>query len=432
MKYSIQFFTLTFINLLFVASNMLNAQVPDRNIYFAHGLKGDVGSWKHYTKYVKDTRKANTLTHTYDENNGGIAGAAIQTAGLISSNMGTVATNPSNMAIGHSQGSHVLRSIDRNIQGTAKPFGGFITVGGPNNGAQVLNSMTDGTVQKFNTDACTELFAGPPAILLNSFANWLGIVPNDKICDFLGKIATEKIVGAYMPSTTTDYTVGSPYLTSLQQYNSTIPRMAIVSTETAPHVQWKVAASYTITKPTDLAFEVVDDTKLVTGAQVAQAVYFGLYVYHSMLSSYWLLPQNFFNYHENKAQGYMRGVVWFSESEAKWNKVIGALTINTVAVTVNHCDCLEQYQCAMNPAGCNAWSDIIYNTTTTSTTSDGVVTIPSQSALPGACRTITLLGPNHAEERNHPEITGAFNTIFKGSLDMPFDAQRNWFKTDLR
>lgn len=393
---------------------LLQAQTPERNVFFVHGLNGNAGSWVKYDEYFNSTRKANPIRHGYTEASG-LTGAASDLRGQMA---GSVVPNTysQNIAIAHSQGGLVVRTIAKNYEGAQCPFGGFITVGTPNLGAKVVNSYKTGGFTTFTEDATKELMAGPGWSFfasINPFFTWIANQSIPKMVENL-IVDQSKITN----STTNDYYVGAPFLQNLSGHVANMPKVGIVSAEDAPSSHWKTITNYTVNPVTDLPFNTTDDDDVEVGMKKVHNFYAGQVSWCRFWQANAFLP---FIGRIWKWQGdnWQRGVNWIANSEAKYVNLIGNIELTPHVVPQSICPWpCTMSECVYGQSGCSIQPP--YGTVYTVETfpTDGIVNTNAQ-ALPGAIHNFNVQGANHAEERNHPGITQTFKQLMDGETGVP-------------
>jgi pimeloyl-ACP methyl ester carboxylesterase len=394
----------------------------NRNIIFMHGLGGSSEAWVRYDEYLTSTRKANAFRFTYNEENG-IPGAVASAKGQMTAAVPT-SSYGQNIVIAHSQGGIVTRGIAKTFPANERPFGGFITVGTPNLGAKVITSYKTGKFTAFTQDATAQLLAGPNVSLLNLLPSWIPGVINSQLPGFIEQAIVNE--SGIDHSTTNDFYPGAPYLADLNNYNITIPKVGIVSSETTPNSHWKTLTSYALNSVTALPLNTEDDDDLEIYMTQANGFYTSVMQYYRLRATLAILP----NRQEaflNKAAAWEKGVKWFTNSESKYSELIGNLETKLVTGTTAACappcstlDCTMNYSdCSWNMASSYSYYQTIIHPT------DGIVPLANQY-LPGAIENFVLAGPNHAEQRNHPEISKMFNKILDGTTGSA-NSQINFF-----
>jgi hypothetical protein len=387
----------------------------ERNIIFMHGLGGSEEAWIKYDEYFNATRKANPIRFSYTEASG-IPGA-VNDAQVKMSAAVPASSYPQNIVIAHSQGGIVTRGIAKAFSASQRPFGGFITVGTPNLGARVINSYKTGKFGTFTKDAKNQLLAGPNVSFLNLLPPWIPLILNSQIAGYV----EDKIVSTsgIDHSTTNDFYVGAPYLTALNNYTISIPKVGIISSETTPNSHWKTLSSYTLQPVTSLAFNQEADGELGQYMQKAQKFYSGIMLYYRCRAATPIVPWMSIVYLAKAAQ-WEKGVKWFTSSEDKYIDLIGNVILTPVTVNQQACPWpCSTLDCTMNYSGCSwqsAGTYTYYQSTTYPT--DGLVNNGAQY-LPGAIENFVVTGPNHAQQRNHPGITEVLDNLFDGTIGKP-------------
>jgi hypothetical protein len=417
--------SITAILVVFLGAQCLYAQpTPERNIFLLHGLVPQgtgLNAWKHYSNHFNNTRKANPIKIQYGQQ--GSMAASVQEARASMAAAVPASSFGDNIFIGHSASFALARGIPKDFPASQVPYGGFITVGSPNLGAPVINAYQNNEFHAFSGYSTEELFAGPGAPFLQALPNWITGFGNDKIATFIEDqiVATSGISNPI----TNDFKIGGAYLNQLSNHTSSLPKIGIVSHETVPNSHWKTLTSYVLRPVTDLAFEEVDDDDLETAMRTAQNFYESRETFYRISAAmpHFLPARRLFL---NKARQFERGIKWFQNSEIGYNKLIGGAVMNPIYTTLtNHCPC-DLVDCENGELGCP------YETVTfvsgyvlTEKDTDGIVPKVNQF-LPGALDNIELqVGVNHAQQRNHPLITDAFDKILDGEV-----TQGHFFKVE--
>lgn len=119
----------------------------DRDVYWLHGFTGNSSNIDQYANRYSAERQMTSS----------IPGYATQgsideiTNGLSTS----ITNNPGNFAVGHSLGAIVARNIE--IEGDESEINGYITIHGPNQGANVAAAVLSGEAEEFLTQTEREI-----------------------------------------------------------------------------------------------------------------------------------------------------------------------------------------------------------------------------------------------------------------------------------
>lgn len=219
--------------------------VPDRNVFWVHGLNGDIGSWADAATASEynvapgfPARKLKSITDIDYSQSNGLEEAGAQLGRIIEPYKQIqllFGEDPErNFIIAHSQGGMVTRAltnldycVDFDPLKTLG-YGGVVTYGTPHGGAQILNNKD--MFADFAHDLCTNLTAGPAfdyahkklkfKVFGLSFKIEAGkVLPieeiAEKVCDFVGDVLIPGITFSETPRITQDYEVGSSYLNEL-------------------------------------------------------------------------------------------------------------------------------------------------------------------------------------------------------------------------
>jgi hypothetical protein len=456
----------------------------DRIIFWVHGLAGSSASWSRAAEATTiggaplhpdyPARKAINDLPTYTDFSMDNAAFSVNNAMWDSKGsymvLGNV-TPETNIAIAHSQGGLVIRNVDRlfpqNSAGVdfepyrVAPFGGMVTFGTPHQGAQILNNIDfsgPDMARRFATRTCIDLGDGPIQEKLNtlnlgnlSILN--GIARNalsglggqllNQSCNVLGGFAVPIFFDDFTSGITEDYKVGSPALTTLNAFASTIPKVGFYGEETEP-VMWRNSFFIGVAEPnTFTPFEANNDNALVTMSNSMNTQYISRRqswaAIYSLASTRYNACRIFCS--QKKARrdeakrvlsAYIRGVKWFSTANDQYKAIIGAQTSSVV--TQNYCECYnfntgEETRTPINdPSDCvpilnqeffcyPVTENII---TITEKPSDGVVISESAGNFPGASHNVKLDGSNHQQMRNDDNLKHKLKDLFNGKLEQFF------------
>ncbi len=206
----------------------------NRMLYFIHGLNGTEASWSQADVASTDgvpafqfpARKVLTERVEYDSDQT-LAGARNSVISGIGdppfSSLPEGYNKYDGIAIGHSQGGIVGRSMDkffshRNLSGdlvnaSQRKFGGLVTVATPNQGAQILNN--EDFMRGLVYDLADNLTAGPIREFTSSsnyFVRLMASLVNlsemrDSLVNFIGNDIGSFLIAEGMPKITEEYTV---------------------------------------------------------------------------------------------------------------------------------------------------------------------------------------------------------------------------------
>ena len=361
--------TFFFIICILFLQNIYTQNLPIRSIFLLHGLNGSATHWNVYKPYLDSLLKNKKGVYTINYNSNIGVNNATQEA-LKQMNY---YKNSQNIAIGQSMGGVVLSEVDRINTNTY--FGGFITMGSPNNGGAILNDLKNGSdipdlikgitfnnfEYKSNTynlikEGCNlgskatinalaagaNSLTGGNLLLKKWFVTALPVsnAISSIFCEFiLPKIILEqKSPFKNATQTANDLSVNSAILSNINNTNTETPKIAIYGHEQSP-VHWRVLGNYFYDYPWDLERDKTSDENLVNlindinnitaitenVLNAAGVVYSGL----AISAIWWCLPciprfvstagLNF--YAASTCLDFER---WISSSEAKWHQIIGA------------------------------------------------------------------------------------------------------------
>jgi hypothetical protein len=421
------------IMLVVTATTSVLAQTPERHVFLVHGLVKNgsgLGAWSHYNAYFNNTRKLDPIPFQYSQQ-GTIDQSSIELRGKMQAATPS-SSYPTNFVICHSMGAAVVRNLCKNTPNLSQlPFGGFITVGGVNHGSQVINSYLTGKFTTFSQNAVADLLAGPTPSYLDDHAKFIPDWANSKLAEYLEKKIIEQ--SAIDNPAAAQLAFGGPFMTGLANHTASIPKVGIVSQEDKPNSHWKTITSYALRPVTQLGFNEVDDDDLEIYMKAAKDFYQAkVDKFNKKAAQSWRIRSP--RYFREKAERWLRGVNWFNKSEHAYLELIGGSQLVPVYTTVTQPSCpppCTSMDCAYGNMGCsfqNGSYTYISSYVEVNVDTDGIVT-KSNQYLPGALVNVELpSGVNHAQQRNHPFITNAFNDILNGSIN---GISTTYFKSDL-
>ncbi len=292
-----------------ISSTMAFCQ--DRNVSWLHGLGGSGIVWDDVEDEFDMVRKINTADNSPSYNS--FNGITPPTTSLMS----ILPTDMNSLVVGHSMGGIVARNID--IASSGNKMGGIITVGSPNNGAAIANSLINGDVGRATETACNSLFAGPTSeipginIIINS------IIP-EVICEVMEHTLVESLLESQNNPSTTNLAVQSTQINSLNLGTSGIPLISIWGDERSP-VHWRLVSSIETSN--------TDENKWVNTAEDFRSFYNDIFLIHTSAAvvtgvlgfinpAFWTKTIS----HSYRAFQWKRGANWFDRSESIWNGLI--------------------------------------------------------------------------------------------------------------
>ncbi len=435
--------TLTFI---FAATALIAQDVP---INWVHGLGGTGETWDIYRDIIDAQRASDGSTLAYTEANGMAAFAGevvLQTQSLSAAN-----GNAPAIGVGHSLGGIALRDAAIADPGS---FRGVITVGSPNRGGAIVESVASGRVRRELEYACRQLAAGPstelPALFTSVKVNsglTEEIWTNNQLCEaaydaFIGPGVNGLADGA----SAQDIRPAAPYLTALNSAPQGSPTISIRGEENAP-VQWRLASS--------LRSGNRNDNSISKAVQLTENVYqvmHGIKVTNTVVNVIFSIvtpnPKTIIAAALNGYQAvqWNRGRLWFKEVDYRYLELIDCIpgtesrVVETRRVRTDYM-CNEKYstgskewiECvSQNPCGePTCWEDVeIRQTFAIRGSSDGFFCAEAQLVEGLAEENVYVAqGVNHSEETNttfmntangNDEMQRIFNEILTGDATSPF------------
>ncbi len=471
----------------------LHAQV-DRIVFWLHGLGGDNAAFSRVA--TATTFNTSTLVPAYPprkiwseqlgyeqqtynlDNAAAYIHTKIAAADGINSTFG-LTTKSNNFIIAHSQGGLVARSVDRLY--TLNPWlerriNGIVTFGSAHQGAQIINSRANNLFPGFIDDACNDLTIGPiqEGINQNFLLRWFISASNvqnvlQPLCTVLSGTVPLAFTDFSQPISN-DYMVGAPALADLNNFQSSVNKVAFYGIEDEQTQVWRVLTSLK-NKPNNYpAFEADDDTELLTAAnenllKYQTKVTYWQNQYNNLASAYcnwwtWLISPTFCVVNDatvnnrrdgalNTRNAWQQGVNWWVTGNDRFRLLTGALSYQPVTTISYECECHEYdyygnpidtwITHAPTPSDCqlmNTWNGTVscYSTGNTVTydayelvskPSDGIVLAESASNFPGCNYTKEMIGSNHQQMRNDNNTKQRLLELFRGDYGF-------YFKTDAR
>ncbi|MFT6360829.1 MAG: pimeloyl-ACP methyl ester carboxylesterase [Saprospiraceae bacterium] len=456
----------------------------ERVVYWLHGLGGQADFWNPVANHYKAKYDIHAPTPTFGDT--GIDNAAFDLENeMIDEDFYNFQNdiNPTqNIIVSQSMGGLVARQVDKRtaeIFGEdERRFGGLISFAGPHQGAQILNNvdlegpamanefaknafiaLTEGPLELVEAQIATALkdvvplsakifsFAINPLLgiginaidnALNNFANSL---------DFTGLItgvaggldlAIPLLFADFQGNNAQDHRVDSDFMTQLNQYETTIPMVAIYSLEVDP-VFWRVISSFTEDVPHEFpAFQATDETWIDNSNDM-------LLDYVAKRNLYASNPGGMSGSDAMEVSiGYAEGVDWLLKANDLWEFIIGRqyarISYNCVCEQWVMGEFFEySYPAYTDAIDTNPFDDndntdcnFTYQGTTYSTCSeavvtnvsfvkvgegsDGVVLAHSAKELPGRVTEIEVTEANHQEIRNHWQTEKVLDDLFEENL----------------
>lgn len=122
-----------------------------RDVYWMHGLNGNVHSMEAYAKYFEELYQINSYHPAYVSTKG-LEEATYQWTGL------GLNRRPDNFVVTHSMGGLVARYYDQKYSN--KRFGGLITIAAPHQGSQLAAAFDNGKLKTFFESILNQGFVG--------------------------------------------------------------------------------------------------------------------------------------------------------------------------------------------------------------------------------------------------------------------------------
>jgi pimeloyl-ACP methyl ester carboxylesterase len=410
----------------------LTAQ-PTRKLHLLHGFGGNASSWEKYDNYFQNTLNLPVTTNrfSYNTSAGLVAGAEDAFSKMQPS------SNPNlDFVIAHSFGGLVTREIER-TKG-ADDFGGYITFGTPHRGTGLANAYGDGRLAAFFNELCNESITEPLESVVPIGPSSISEVNNlsELVCSF---IWNQYILGQFsdfvQPASINDLKVDNPRLQTLNSYQSTKPRIAVYADEDSP-AHWREITNLNDGLP-DVLGETADSKignqmKLLRDVERVISV---MSFVRGILTLNPIRKAKLFKMGKEFRQGYQT----IDATEAKWDAMLGSGSFATNTVTQTEFICRDELEALLTLLETQqiTWQQFserrsrlmcdpnCFRQVTTTIyvhdggAHDGIVPVYSQASLPGATQ-ISVVGVNHQEFLNHPNITAQMNNILNGTAGVTF------------
>ncbi|MGB1216904.1 MAG: hypothetical protein ACPG5P_03465, partial [Saprospiraceae bacterium] len=275
----------------------------DRVVFWVHGLGGNgegnatstnpaawkkAGIWSRTNYELQDVHPTYSGSQFYLDDAAHELETKMIAQDVVSDN--AEANYAENYIIAHSQGGIVTRQLDMMYNQTNptlnlpndRRFGGMVSFGSPHQGARVINNKD--MFAQFTGEACEALAVGLVAeqietnFWLDLFLDGFDIANSvtGEACGFLENFLVPTLFSDFDLEITEEYGVGAPQITTLNNHNATMPRVAFYGEEDEP-VIWKILSSLVVEKPNSFDFGTATDTELTEEANSLTAHYIGKY-----------------------------------------------------------------------------------------------------------------------------------------------------------
>ncbi|WKK83819.2 alpha/beta hydrolase [Marivirga arenosa] len=290
------------------------------DVYWMHGFQGEEpGRWELYENRFQQERNLRSLTPDFGRRqadmNNGIANAAAVVENQVINNNNSV-------LIGHSMGGLVAREMDRRNN---RNFGGIITVGTPNHGARVANSLRANTVIPALEIGLQELTRGPAnTIIANAVSGFsTGLKATDLIdqlwVNFGRNLVINQLPDANSP-TIEDLSAGSIFLNRLNNTAPRVPVLNIILEENDKQALRMAAAAQNA--PEEQALHSFDDGAIISTVSTMTSVYKAMKIYH--LGMRFTAPV-LWGMHQRKANNWQAGETYLKSTFfSDYDEIIGA------------------------------------------------------------------------------------------------------------
>lgn len=438
-------------------------QMPERKLYWIHGLKESSSFWNRYYSLFPQTHKVDLQRSRNVDytSTGSITNiATVQVAPQLPPLDPNEPVTAQPIGIGHSMGGLIARTIEQTFRGSDARFCAIITVGTPNTGALIVNNIMNGSAAFALRDGIYTILDPLGRYLIRQglvlmdnlniinpqtvpwayaagsiiFGYYAGDIANAILTSFNHSLAY------YASQPSSDMMVGSNYMRTLQERMHQIPVVAIWGNERARLV-YRLGCSFIRRDdiPND-PLDYTDDNCIERIAymlesfsngekrSLSSSALFELLV--SLLTANpALLLQAYFDYDLSKRFDRLE---WYCRvgAEDTWRRLIGATWVDTIrrrvsqyyynpstrqwhripSVVINAEDLgdperYQQYRQSLE----NLYEEIYV---LSQSPSDALIVRDSQIGVPGLLQAYEAKGANHLEQGNHPNVRKAFEDIF--------------------
>jgi pimeloyl-ACP methyl ester carboxylesterase len=462
----------------------------NRAVFWLHGLGGGEGAWEQAARVTENQiitpvpgylpRKVDSFRPDY----GASSSADIESAGqdvyddmeIAIQSSGNLIDPSKSMIIAHSQGGIVARVLDLMYDQQNYPplTHGIVTFGTPHLGARIITNKDQ--IFKLLDDGCLSLTAGPleesldlggtiatGLAFLDDFVDDESWIPGVQslICDKILPLGVSNVAGNFLTGTLNNFCDTCAFVNLLNNHSNfhSTHRVAFYGEEDGPEflrlMHFQAVKGVNEYAP----FEADYDSSLILAFDTLYGNYKMKELGYKFTYQYWSSFSdlaNFFNFGRynklarealSKYNGFRQGVNWMSTLNDKWLSIIGGY--DYVTIDDFGCQCAYQVttgeegvifvpagsaplcahytppnQGAYNYFNCN-WIDE-ETTIKTEVATDGVVTVPSAMAFPGAgLNKKDMPHSNHFQMRNDPRTKERLNELWNGQWG-------NWFFTETR
>lgn len=464
-------------------ANPPEVDTTTRLVWWVHGLNGDAGSWGPAMEGVYDSFKVQNVALEFSST---LSDAIRSAADSMNSQLTTIGNSLSSeydvnnaVIIGHSLGGIVSRLAEQNEADALHKYGAIVTFGTPHDGAMIMRNFGD--VLRMVSDGCRHLgntglsFLALAAPIVDIIADKKGREQVDKLCEIKadGSGALTKFLGTFSSSAYT------PQMILQLAYQSNLIRqmnenghpgmennIAFHSKEDGP--EFYRLMYHLINAPSKFPkwqanydegiLEIAENLLKPGIALLAAAVESRITIMETSgldCDSWWewvnptcIISRPIYLGLRKDRTTLNDAKNWLHNVPETWKDIIGGQRVTQQVVTHYNCSCLyyppgattpsvinyqvsQPSQCQyQNAITCNA--SPVYQTQTViqrESNSDGVVTVSSQMAFPGAYphkmhtglefNPITLQweiadGNNHMQERNSLSTKGTLMRLFNG------------------
>ncbi|HRI01441.1 MAG TPA: hypothetical protein PK006_10355 [Saprospiraceae bacterium] len=368
-----------------------------RNVYWVHGLNGDIDSWLNPAQASEynvapgfPARKINSISDiTYGQSSGVLqAGNQLEDA----LNRSPSQDRTKDIVIAHSQGGIVSRGLLHNTlclfprkKTEELPMGGLVTFCSPHQGAELLNNKT--LFSELAEEMCKDLLLGPSEEFVDSINirfKIFGLVPIKisgskfvkyvetgvgEVCKTFGDNVVPFILDLQTPNITKDYEVGAKVLANMNSCldgNDQLvkfPKVAFFGVEPPRHLMLRTVKYFVESCQNYDYFDANDDMTLIDAFTKNYYTYLGKYIeyvskviiaedaYNGFLCHTWwnysVDPCPFLRHRKQNLtrirDGYLKGVQFLQSMDDKYKIIIGALKLNKTTKLYCKCEGSTEY-----------------------------------------------------------------------------------------
>jgi pimeloyl-ACP methyl ester carboxylesterase len=435
---------------LLFSLSVIGTNDAQRNIILSHGFNGSDASWNVYQPFLRGllTTPREVWRVSFTSTDGVLTG--------VNEVRNQVADNSQNIAVVHSMGGLVWRTLD--VEQPSQKAGGIITLGTPNRGSTALRALQNGTADALLNEGCNKIGLSLSSATLAAWAAGYGgiytFAAGTTLTLFQRAICTDIIdrnstlfPTVTAPNSIRDMSEGSGVITQLNNSNTPTFKIGLFGVEASPVHMRLFSSNRENQAPSQKPLGVDNtDEDLVTKFHMVsdlvgtiEAIFIVATIHYSY-NAIWnwplLIPAMICAWAAYEWGDLYR---WLAQSESKWHAIIGAggfftETVNTRVFTCQSAmqDIYDAWESRRISVGqmrlirerlladpncftmmqipiqfpINNQSDGLFNA--------GTARIPTDPNDERHVINLPVDGANHQELLNHRNMTIRFREIFSG------------------